>query len=148
MFLLYISLLLEEGIKVNIAVIKNTSIQKRLYDARLPHFAINEKYKDEFNHFYSAISKICVQTKANIIHINGTNFEYKVAQAVAKNLNLAVIQQHHTSREPKINICKNIDALILVNPELVTVLQKKYAYENINLKNIFSSLHYAMMKNS
>ncbi len=134
-FALY-KLLLDEGIKVNIVVIQNTSLQKRLYNARLPHFAISENPKDEFNHFYSATSKICKQTKANIIHINGANLEYRVAQAVAKDLNLAIIQQHHDYKEPNLNICKNIDALILVSPELTIRLPQKDIYKNINVKFI------------
>ncbi len=125
--------LYEMGIDVHIVVAKGTKLQKRLLDAKLPHFAISGGTSSKELKFYtSSVAKICDNFGIKIIHVNGFDFELKIAQALAKKFNLMIVQQYHSYKVFDFNLCSNIDALILSSPALTADLQNKKENGAIN----------------
>ena len=81
-------------------------LQNRLFEAKLPHFAIKGGAEDKDLNFYiNVTSKICSNFGIKIIHINGFDFELKVAQALAKKFNLVIVQQYHSYEVFDYDLC-------------------------------------------
>lgn len=132
--------LLEKGFNAHLAVLSGTSLQQRLVDEKLSHYAIsccdNISAKDKFNLFYSATYQICKKLKIKIIHTHGASLEFDVAKKVAKTLNLRVVQQHHSYRVPAAKYYNGADALVLASPDVSNVLNKKRKSEKLDVGTI------------
>ena len=122
-----------------ILVVKNTQLQKKLTQLKLPHYACkNFKIRIfgiSLKPGYSHLRYICKKEKINIIHCNEEK-EILLAKQIAKKLPIKTIFTRHIENKLRKNTLYNIDGLIGVGKQIISHIKKKACKKNYNIKEI------------